>query len=307
MTDSHSDALHKAAILVEQGIAAFRAGDTAQAYSSLREAVTLDPNNERGWLWLAGAVGDDQQRRYCLERVLAINPGNTAARRGLESLIEQQAQTPEPETAAPAPAPQPPAARPSVPAQQTPYDPLNPSQPSVPREPAPSRGLYDPLAPDAQPVSQPRNMPPEPVQPSTPVRESRTPQSEPLREPAPIPEIQPGPTARQVTPAVSERPDIPLTVKPRRASRGPILGLAIVAIVVLLLIAGLIYTRLNSATAILPTMQPGATAAPTEAIPTEAAPQATAIPTEPTVVVDQAALLKKAEQLTESGDYQGAI
>lgn len=69
--------------LVAQGIAAFHAGDRNRAYTLLTEALQADPRNEAGWLWLSGVVQEPAERRYCLERVVEINPKHEAAQRGL--------------------------------------------------------------------------------------------------------------------------------------------------------------------------------------------------------------------------------
>jgi hypothetical protein len=45
-----------------------------------------DPDNERAWLWLSGVVDPLDERCYCLEQVLRINPANATARRGLAAL-----------------------------------------------------------------------------------------------------------------------------------------------------------------------------------------------------------------------------
>ncbi len=104
MLDSHSQEL------VEKGIAALKAGERAEARSLLAEAVQQNPGNERGWLYLA-ALLPRPQAQAALERVLALNPANRQAQRGLESL--RQAPTPPLETATetqPIEAPAPPAA-----------------------------------------------------------------------------------------------------------------------------------------------------------------------------------------------------
>lgn len=72
--------------LLQQGIAALKAGQGAEAYRLLKQVVRLDPSSEQGWLWLSGAVGTDEQRRFCLLQVLAINRRNAIASRGLEKL-----------------------------------------------------------------------------------------------------------------------------------------------------------------------------------------------------------------------------
>ena len=72
--------------LLKQGIAALNAGRTAEARRLLVQVVQQDERNEMGWLWLSGAVDTDEGRCVCLENVLAINPGNEAAQRGIKVL-----------------------------------------------------------------------------------------------------------------------------------------------------------------------------------------------------------------------------
>ncbi|MBE9514109.1 MAG: hypothetical protein IMY83_03650 [Chloroflexi bacterium] len=76
--------------LLKQGIAALNAGRKAEARNLLTQVVQQDDRNEIAWLWLSGAVDTDRERRICLENVLAINPNNRLARRGLESLIARE-------------------------------------------------------------------------------------------------------------------------------------------------------------------------------------------------------------------------
>ncbi|MFO7170296.1 MAG: hypothetical protein DIU80_019900, partial [Chloroflexota bacterium] len=140
---SDQAAKERSAALTEQGAAALKAGDRARAQALLGEAIRLDPRNERAWLWMSGVVTSVAHRRQCLERVLAINPANEAARRGLANLGAagtQQAAPP----AAQRPSSPPPASQPSAP--QTP-----PAQAATP--PARPQQPFDPLAPtpgDAQ-------------------------------------------------------------------------------------------------------------------------------------------------------------
>jgi hypothetical protein len=76
------DTLHA----LRRAIAAVKAGDKAAGQRLLAEVIRGDPRNEAAWLWMAAALDSDEQRRTCLERVLAINPDNPAARRGLARL-----------------------------------------------------------------------------------------------------------------------------------------------------------------------------------------------------------------------------
>jgi hypothetical protein len=72
--------------LLQQGIAAYKAGLKSEARSLFKRVLDLDPGSEQAWLWLGGAVDNDQERRHCLELVLAINPANETARQGLARL-----------------------------------------------------------------------------------------------------------------------------------------------------------------------------------------------------------------------------
>lgn len=72
--------------LLKQGIAALNAGRKTEARRLLVQVVQQDEYNEMGWLWLSGAVDTDEGRCICLENVLAINPGNEAAQRGIKVL-----------------------------------------------------------------------------------------------------------------------------------------------------------------------------------------------------------------------------
>lgn len=75
--------------LVEEGIAAYEAGNLSEARKLLAMAVkTTDRNNERAWLYLAKVQNDPEKRRQCLQMVLKINPDNAAVRDELQTLIE---------------------------------------------------------------------------------------------------------------------------------------------------------------------------------------------------------------------------
>jgi tetratricopeptide (TPR) repeat protein len=69
-----------------EAIRAARAGQREEARTLLLQIVEDDENNELAWLWLSGVVEADEERRVCLENVLALNPNNEAARRGLAKL-----------------------------------------------------------------------------------------------------------------------------------------------------------------------------------------------------------------------------
>ncbi|MCI0396280.1 MAG: hypothetical protein L0332_02215 [Chloroflexi bacterium] len=81
---------------LRQGIAAAKNGDKSTARELLLQVVEADENNEQAWLWLSGVVETDEDRRICLENVLALNPANAAAGHGLARLAAASAQAEQP-------------------------------------------------------------------------------------------------------------------------------------------------------------------------------------------------------------------
>jgi twitching motility two-component system response regulator PilG len=88
---SRDDAL----MLLQEGIAMAKAGDKAQAYPLILEAMELNPENEIGWLWLAGLTKAPREAATYLGRALEINPNNERARVALD-LIQARIQEAQP-------------------------------------------------------------------------------------------------------------------------------------------------------------------------------------------------------------------
>ena len=72
--------------ILQRGIEAIRAGERAEARELFRMVTREDPRNAQGWLWLAGAAEDREEKRAALERVMEIEPQNALARKGLSAL-----------------------------------------------------------------------------------------------------------------------------------------------------------------------------------------------------------------------------
>jgi CheY-like chemotaxis protein len=66
------------------GVAAAKAKDIPTARRLLRAAVADDPTAEQGWFWLAAVCDSPSDAVSHLNRVLALNPKNAAARKGIE-------------------------------------------------------------------------------------------------------------------------------------------------------------------------------------------------------------------------------
>lgn len=71
---------------LDEAIQLIRTGQREEGRQMLEELLEADENNEDVWLWLSAVVDSDEDREICLENVLAIDPNNAAAQRGLASL-----------------------------------------------------------------------------------------------------------------------------------------------------------------------------------------------------------------------------
>jgi len=94
---------------LQRAITAIRSGDKETGQRLLAEVIRDDPRNETAWLWMSSVIDSDEHRRSCLERVLAINPHNETAQRGLDALRHKQEEIPpQPEKQSEPTAPPPP-------------------------------------------------------------------------------------------------------------------------------------------------------------------------------------------------------
>ena len=72
--------------LLRQGVASVKAGEMDEAFHYLTWVLRTDSNHEhqaKAWLWLSQVYEDPQEKRYCLEQTLAIDPQHGVAKRGL--------------------------------------------------------------------------------------------------------------------------------------------------------------------------------------------------------------------------------
>ena len=72
--------------LLKEGIEAAKAKKDVEARDLLKQVVELEPRNETAWLWLSAVIHREDERLICLENVLAVNPENEAAQRGVKIL-----------------------------------------------------------------------------------------------------------------------------------------------------------------------------------------------------------------------------
>lgn len=72
--------------MLDDAIQTIRMGNRDEGRRLLEEILETDENNEEVWLWLSSVVDSDEDREVCLENVLALNPNNVVAQKGLEAL-----------------------------------------------------------------------------------------------------------------------------------------------------------------------------------------------------------------------------
>ena len=89
--------------MLEQAVAHIRAGEIEKARSLLIEVLKQNPSDEAAWLWMTKCVVETEQKRYCFERVLKLNPQNQYAIRGLRHLTKPISPPTQPELIEPEP------------------------------------------------------------------------------------------------------------------------------------------------------------------------------------------------------------
>lgn len=73
---------------LQQGIIAYRAGNRDEARKLFAAAIKQNQNDERVWGWMYNVANNDQERKYCLQQVLRINPQNEKAKSKLNDFME---------------------------------------------------------------------------------------------------------------------------------------------------------------------------------------------------------------------------
>jgi hypothetical protein len=78
---------------LQQAVTAIKSGDRKLGYQLLIEVIKTEPQSkdaETAWLWMAAIVDEPEKKRKCLETVLAMNPSNTVAKKGLAQLVSPE-------------------------------------------------------------------------------------------------------------------------------------------------------------------------------------------------------------------------
>lgn len=71
----------------------YRRGDRIMARSIIANVVKIEPRNTQGWLLLWVVVDDADQKNYCLNRVIDIDPNNEQALRLLGTQMRMEEST----------------------------------------------------------------------------------------------------------------------------------------------------------------------------------------------------------------------
>ncbi len=182
---------------LELAIVAIRSGRREEGRQLLNLLIQQNPNNEMAWLWMSSVVNNDEQRARCLYHVLAINPENVLARRGLGVLgivVSDSRPVKVPRDSQPIIIP-----KPLTPPQAGPLKALPEPQPAAARRPFridPQTIVQElPFTPIKPPFSKPVQVVtavnPSPALPSQPQPAPAAPMSPPIQQPAqPLPGVQ---------------------------------------------------------------------------------------------------------------------
>src|SRR6185436_18121747 len=152
---------------LELAITAIRSGRKEEGRQLLNLLIQQNPNNEMAWLWMSSVVNSDEQRARCLYHVLAINPDNELARRGLQLLgivVSDSRPVKVPRDSQP------------IPIQKPPTEGSAPAPWPIPTVPTSGQAKTQPLGPQPQPGHNA-----EPISTTTP-----PPQTGPLEERRPF-------------------------------------------------------------------------------------------------------------------------
>lgn len=71
---------------LRQAITLINSGKKKEAILLLRDVINQEPHNEQAWLWLYSCVDKIDQKIFCLQKALSINPSNADAKKALAGL-----------------------------------------------------------------------------------------------------------------------------------------------------------------------------------------------------------------------------
>lgn len=71
---------------LDDAVQLIKSGNPQAAVPILKRILLANPKDENAWLWLYACVSSVEEKKYCLQKALEINPGNPPARKALEKL-----------------------------------------------------------------------------------------------------------------------------------------------------------------------------------------------------------------------------
>ncbi len=75
---------------LSNAIQLIKSGDKQAALPILKEIIQENPSDENAWLWLYSCVEEVEEKKYCLQQALVINPDNQGARSALMKLTDME-------------------------------------------------------------------------------------------------------------------------------------------------------------------------------------------------------------------------
>lgn len=71
---------------LQKGIEAMQAGRNLQALEYFKQALQQDPRSPQAWLGIASLLDDPDRKRFCYQKVLEFDPGNSFAKLSLQEM-----------------------------------------------------------------------------------------------------------------------------------------------------------------------------------------------------------------------------
>ena len=79
---------------LSEAIALIKSGQKVQAQPILTQIVRQEPRNEIAWLWLSACLDEIDKKKFCIKKVLEINPANQQAQQALAKLETEPGRQP---------------------------------------------------------------------------------------------------------------------------------------------------------------------------------------------------------------------
>ena len=71
---------------LKKAIVLIKAGNKSDSVPILKNILKTNRNNELAWLWLSVCADNTEDKKYCLQEALRINPNNEHVKKALEQM-----------------------------------------------------------------------------------------------------------------------------------------------------------------------------------------------------------------------------